>query len=541
MSGDRPPPRDPAIRGDPVAPHDGERRPNREVDETTSTVTNDFLFLFRKNYYFPNDVKTMVPMMSDRANLPPPGYVIVSEAHLRAGLCFPPPTELIEVLQRCGVNLFQLSFRAMSVAMGLIALFRDRGATMTPEHLSRMGKFTSDTSGRVTFRSKWLDVRTRDPSKNWVNAFFFVKNDWGLMEKWGKMRDLPSPLHVSEEDIMRILKVSDLEHLLFEVRHMSKYTEEEFLFKVEISFHIGRSDARKLKPTSRIPEPPALTSKAAPKRPARGDDPQASKKKRLEETNTDKTLPDSSPAKLHIPEDVMNHQCLGHNKTSNLLSRLGIEINDWNSEFVKIKYLQGEFKRKYEQNVKEVKVLEDELSDCRIELANTMRSVSLQNRQADRHQIDLEEAQATITRLLKEQKVSEEKIVSLEAKDKKSQAIIAEKEVALSSLEPSRVIEDFKKSIAFKTIVQDHVEEARDHIYAIEVKGLEQQCTEDGFIRGFFKGVRLMQRKIGVSAEEVTTSQASADFPSGSNGDEVESDLRKVLDLDADDEIVDVE
>ncbi|PKU60275.1 hypothetical protein MA16_Dca027858 [Dendrobium catenatum] len=210
----------------------------------------------------------------------------------------------------------------MSVAMGLIALFRDRGATMTPEHLSRMGKLTSDTSGRVTFRSKWLDVRTRDPSKNWVNVFFFVKNDWGLIEKWGKMRDLPSPLHVSEEDIMRILKVFDLEHLLFEVRHMSKYTKEEFLFKVGISFHTGRSDARKLKPTSRIPEPPAPASKAAPKRPARGDDPQVSKKKRLEETNTDKTLPDSSPAKLHIPEDVMNHQCLGHNKTSNLVSNI---------------------------------------------------------------------------------------------------------------------------------------------------------------------------------------------------------------------------
>lgn len=223
------------------------------------------------------------------------------------------------------------------------------------------------------------------------------------------------------------------------------------------------------------------------------------------------------------------------------LSRAVIAVNDWNTEFVKIKYLQGEFKRKYDQKVKEVKVLEDELSECRTELANSMRSVTLRNQQADRHQIDLEEAHATITRLLREQKVSEEKIASLEMKDKESQAIIAEKEAALSSSEPSRVIEDFKKSIAFKTIVQDHVEEARDHIYAIEVKGLEQQCTEDGFIRGFFKGVRLMQRKTGVPAEEVTPSQASADFPSGSDGDEVESDLRKVLDLDADDEIVDVE
>ncbi|KAH0466309.1 hypothetical protein IEQ34_006412 [Dendrobium chrysotoxum] len=65
----------------------------------------------------------------------------------------------------------------MSVIVGLIALFRDRGATLTPEHLSRMGRFTSDTHGPITFRFKWLDLRTRDPSKNWTNAFFFVKND----------------------------------------------------------------------------------------------------------------------------------------------------------------------------------------------------------------------------------------------------------------------------------------------------------------------------------------------------------------------------
>ncbi|PKU59300.1 hypothetical protein MA16_Dca025467 [Dendrobium catenatum] len=200
------------IREDPVAPYDGERRPNKEarVDETASTVTNDFLFFFHKNYHFPNDVKTMVPRRSDLASLPPPGYFTVSEIHLQAGLRFPPPTELIEVLQRCGVNLSQFS-----VTVGLVTLFRDRGATLTPEHLLRMGRFTSDTQGRVTFRSKWLDVRTRDPSKNWTSAFFFVRNDWGLMEKWGKMKDLPTPLHVSEEDIMRILKVPYLDHLLF--------------------------------------------------------------------------------------------------------------------------------------------------------------------------------------------------------------------------------------------------------------------------------------------------------------------------------------
>ncbi|KAH0465625.1 hypothetical protein IEQ34_005728 [Dendrobium chrysotoxum] len=138
---------------------------------------------------------------------------------------------------------------------------------------------------------------------------------------------------------MRIIKVPDIEHLLFEIRHMSRYIEEEFLFKVGLSFHAGRSDARKLKSTSKVPEPPAPTSK---------------------------------------------------------WSRLGIELtdvlNEWNSEFVKIKYLQEEFKQKYDHKTKEAKVLEEELRECRTKLASTMQSISLQNRQADQHQIDLAEA-----------------------------------------------------------------------------------------------------------------------------------------------------
>ncbi|KAH0465379.1 hypothetical protein IEQ34_005482 [Dendrobium chrysotoxum] len=271
-----------------------------------------------------------------------------SETNLRAWLCFPPPTELIEILRRCRVNLSQFLFRSISVTVELIALFRDRGATLTPDHLSRMGRFTSDTHGRVTFRSKWLDLHTRGPSKNWANIFFFVKNEWGLLEKWAKMKDLSSPLYVAEEDIMRILKVPDIEHLLFEVRHTSRCIEEEFLFKVGLSFHAGRSDARMLKPTSKVPKPPAPTSK-------------------------------------------------------------------------------------------------------------------------------------------------------------------------------------------------DHVQEARDHIYDIEVKALEHQCIEEGFIRGFLKGVLLIQRKTGVQVEGVTPSQASDDFPSGSDGDEIESELQKAFNLDMDDETVNIE
>ncbi|KAL0908524.1 hypothetical protein M5K25_023020 [Dendrobium thyrsiflorum] len=505
-------------RRDPAVQNDGERRLNKGVkaDDAVSTITGDHLTVLRKRFHFPNDLVVTVPKRSDRACLPPFGYLAIYEANLRAGLRFPPPPELIEILVACGVSLSQFSFRATSVTMGLIAFFKDRGAILTPEILSRMGRFTSDAQGRVTFRSKWLDFRTRDPSRSWATAFFFVKNDWGLTEKWGKLKDLPAPLHIGEEDITRILKVPDVEHLRYEIRYLSKFTEEEFLLKVGLSFQAGRSDAKMLKKSSKVPEPPAPASKVASKRPDRGDNPQALlKKKKLDGPvlSSNKVPPSSSPVKFHILEDVLNHKCIGRCRADDLLSRrmdLEVEftqsLDEWNKEFVKVKYLQGEYKRKYDRNVKEMKVVEEELCECRTELANIVHSVSLQNQQIDRLQIDLVEAQAEVTQLLKDQKASMEKISAIEAENKRSQTLIAEKEAVLS-----------------------------------EVKALEQQCTEEGFIIGFLKGVRLVQRKTGVVVEGLTPSQASGSSPSDSDGDEIESELQKAFALEVDDEIIDVE
>ncbi|KAH0454363.1 hypothetical protein IEQ34_016287 [Dendrobium chrysotoxum] len=85
----------------------------------------------------------------------------------------------------------------------------------------------------------------------------------------------------------------------------------------------------------------------------------------------------------------------------------------------------------------------------------------------------------------------------LKAENKRSQTFIVEKEATLSDIESSR----------------DHVQEARDHIYEVEVKALEQQCIDKGFIRGFSKGVHLVQRKVGVEVTGLTPSQASDDSP----------------------------
>ncbi|KAH0470543.1 hypothetical protein IEQ34_000266 [Dendrobium chrysotoxum] len=371
-----------------------------KADDVISTVTEDSFISFRKKFHFPNDLVMKVPARTDRACFPPPRYVTVYEFSLRAGLRFPPSSELIDILTLCGVCLSQFSYRAMSIVMGLIVLFRDRGVSA----FLGWGRLFSDAQGRISFRSKWLDIRTRDPSKGW--------NDWGLQEKWGKLKELPVPLHIGAEDLLRILKLPDLDALHYEVRYLSRYVDEEYLFKVGLSTQAGRSHAQMLKKSSRVP----------------------------------KVVPQKNHSKRPGSEE------------------------------------------------------------------------------------ELVEAQATIKQQEKAQQV-------LEAENERLQSVLSEKEAQQL---PSAVIEEFKKSYAFKIIIEDHIQEARSHIYDVEVKALEAECAEDGFIRGFMKGVRTVHRKTGAEIEGLTPSQASSDASSDSGGEELESELQRAFTLEEDEDDIEI-
>ncbi|KAH0449855.1 hypothetical protein IEQ34_020547 [Dendrobium chrysotoxum] len=504
-----------------------------KADDVISTVTEDSFISFRKKFDFPNDLVMKVPARTDRACFPPPGYVTVYEFSLRAGLRFPPSSELIDILTICGICLSQFSYRAMSIVMGLIVLFRDRGVVLSSECLSRMGCLFSDAQGRISFRSKWLDIRTRDPSKGWISNFFYVQNDWGLQEKWGKLKELPVPLHIGAEDLLRILKLPDLDALHYEVHYLSRYIDEKYLFKVGLSTQAGRSHAQMLKKSARVPE--VVPQKNHSKRPGSEEGLQASRKKRADEVLTVVSKgPRASPSKSYIPEDVLNHQCIDRRRAEELYSDFKLEmtktLNDWNKEFVKVKYLQGEYKKKYDSKVKEMKVVEDQLEGCRTELANKITSVSSQNERMDRLHIELVEAQATMKQQEKTQQV-------LEAENERLQSVLSEKEAQQL---PSAVIEEFKKSYAFKIIIEDHIQEARSHIYDVEVKALEAECAEDGFIRGFMKGVRIVHRKTGAEIEGLTPSQASGDASSDSGGEELESELQRAFALEEDEDDVEI-
>ncbi|KAH0455801.1 hypothetical protein IEQ34_015833 [Dendrobium chrysotoxum] len=83
----------------------------------------------------------------------------------------------------------------------------------------------------------------------------------------------------------------------------------------------------------------------------------------------------------------------------------------------------------------------------------------------------------------------------------------------------------------------DKIQEARDYIYDMEVNALELKCMEEGFIRSFLKGVRLVQHKTRAEIEGLTLSQTSGDSSSDSDGNEIECELQKAFALEEDDDI----
>ncbi|KAH0470602.1 hypothetical protein IEQ34_000325 [Dendrobium chrysotoxum] len=217
-------------KGDrPAAQYKGLKKPHKVAKEEIS---------------LPNDLVMKVPKKSNRACCPPTEFLTVYEFSLQAGLRFPPPPELIDISATCGVNLSQFFCRVMSIII-----------------------------------SKWLDIRTRDPSKSW--------NNWNLLEKWRKLEDLPNPLHVRAKDLLKMLNPHDVDTLDYEICYLRKYIDNEYLFKVRLSTQI---------PSKRL---------------GNDSDPQPSKKKMVEKTLTiiGKGR-HSSPSKSHIPEYVLKYQCV---------------------------------------------------------------------------------------------------------------------------------------------------------------------------------------------------------------------------------------
>ncbi|KAL0905486.1 hypothetical protein M5K25_023910 [Dendrobium thyrsiflorum] len=208
---------------------------------------------------------------------------------------------------------------------------------------------------------------------------------------------------------MKILKLPDLDALQYEVRYLSRYIDEEYLFKMKLSTQAGRSYAQMLKKSVKVPE--AVPHKNHFNRSGSEEDLQAPKKKKADEIlAVVSKSPRISPSKSYIPEDVLKHQCIGRRRAEELLEQhmnfkleMTKTLNDWNTEFVKVKYLQRGYKKKYDAKIKEMKTIEEQLAECRTELANMITSASLHNQQMDRLHIELVDAHTIINQQMKDQ------------------------------------------------------------------------------------------------------------------------------------------
>ncbi|KAH0451300.1 hypothetical protein IEQ34_018599 [Dendrobium chrysotoxum] len=193
-----------------------------------------------------------------------------------------------------------------------------------------------------------------DSSKNWYNSFFFVKNEWGLPEKWDKLKELPSSLHVGNA------------------------------FKIGPDRPVQPVEPRTGRPTGYEPVShrtgvellePAVWPPNRSRFLITGRFSYNAVEGRL-------TAELSGLAKIDSSTSVRRS-----NREPLLLP---------NDEFVKVNFLQGEYKRRLEVKTKETLALESQLTKCRAELVTISTSLSFQNREVDLSLHELIEARAEI-------------------------------------------------------------------------------------------------------------------------------------------------
>ncbi|KAH0434583.1 hypothetical protein IEQ34_026802 [Dendrobium chrysotoxum] len=428
---------------------------------------------------------------------------------LHAGLRFPLAPELLKIFRVCGVPLAQFLCRAVIIIVGLMAFYREHGARLTVNYLSKMCRLTSDSQGRILCR--------------------------GLSEKWGRLKELPDFPHLGEEEILKTLNFSDTKSLQEELRHISQFVMEEKLFKVGLSIQAGRSHAVWLKKSEKVHEtsPNALRVDDAVGLPSDGEASREVIRTLMINITTYNSDREIRPLKIPIPEEMIQRM--------DVESQFDFILDDWNTKFVNVKYLQGDYKQKLDIKIKEMSALKNQLAECRTELVMVSTTFSLQNREAGRSRTELIEASIETNQKNEVLKALTAEKNALEITNKELQDRLLEKEEAILNADARteavslEAVEKFKKSSAYHREIQNHVQETYNKLFDAETRNLERQCLEEGFVRGFLKGARLVQCNTGVTIEGLSPSQASKDPSPDLDDDDAESELRNVLSSDDED------
>ncbi|KAI0531181.1 hypothetical protein KFK09_000734 [Dendrobium nobile] len=251
------------------------------------------------------------------------------------------------------------------------------------------------------------------------------------------------------------------------------------------------------------------------------------------------------PSKLHISEEVMNNICTKRQRANEMMiqsmdlkTRFEALLDECNIEFVNAKYLQEEYEQRLNAKIKETSALKSQLAEYRAELAMMSNSLALQHQEVDLSNKELIKERAKICQRDKALSILQAEKGLLEAENKRLQDRLSERE-AREEVISLKAIEDFKKSSAYQREIHNRIQEAHDKIFATEMRELERQSLEEGFVRGFLKGVRLVRRKINDVVEGLSPSQASEDSPPDLDDDGIKSELRTFSgDDEEDDEII---
>ena len=80
-----------------------------------------------------------LPQAGERADAPPDGYFTCYEAHmLRYHLWFPIPEIIVQVLNRFGLSISQLTHTGVQHLVGILVLSYERGMTLKADYLEAL-------------------------------------------------------------------------------------------------------------------------------------------------------------------------------------------------------------------------------------------------------------------------------------------------------------------------------------------------------------------------------------------------------------------
>ncbi|KFK22586.1 hypothetical protein AALP_AAs49101U000200 [Arabis alpina] len=126
----------------------------------------------RKKYGIPEEITLVAPILTDRADAPPAGYMTLFENYFdQCLLWFPLPRFLMRYLAVHGVCLAQINPRGIRYLLGIYVLSRECGVDISTENLSYLTDF------RTRGLSKELKHSVTNSSGMALIAGFPSKND----------------------------------------------------------------------------------------------------------------------------------------------------------------------------------------------------------------------------------------------------------------------------------------------------------------------------------------------------------------------------